>query len=278
MLQNPTRHCLAALSLLALGACGAPDDDEQAGWRQTSSASFAGVVGLCPSTSNWGAWSQTSLSTWDSDVKPVVQWIINTTGISSSTYSGHDPSIGRAADWRPHSRDEGTKLANWFLANTKSSGAPLGIKYIIWQAQIFQPSSGVKTMADRGSFTQNHCDHVHISFVPSGSVQFDAAQVTPWNDTAPDPKPDAKPKTPDRGSSDTRALRADGGSADAGVLVQTASSDASSVPMAASPAPELSTSALVGGCSLVPARANGLWLVLAFLAFLALHSARRQRS
>jgi hypothetical protein len=278
MLQNPTSRSRAVLSLLllALAGCGAPEEDDgSAGSRQASSTSFAGVVGLCPSTSSWGAWSQTSLSTWDSDVKPVVQWIINTTKVSSSTYSGHDPSIGRAADWRPHSRDEGTKMANWFLANTKSSGTPLGIKYIIWQAQIFQPSSGVKTMADRGSFTQNHCDHIHISFVASGSVQFDSSQVTPWNDPAP--KPDAKPQptTPDGGSTDTKAPV----SADAGVLVQTPSSDAASVPLAASPAPEAPASPLVGGCSFVPARGSNLWMFgLAVLAFLALQSARRQRS
>ncbi|REE96935.1 coiled-coil domain-containing protein [Thermomonospora umbrina] len=41
----------------------------------------------------------------------------------------------------------------------------LGIKYIIWKQRIYdvRSSGGWKGMSDRGSITQNHFDHVHIS-------------------------------------------------------------------------------------------------------------------
>ncbi|SEG73376.1 hypothetical protein SAMN04489712_110103 [Thermomonospora echinospora] len=40
----------------------------------------------------------------------------------------------------------------------------LGIKYIIWKQRIYDlRSPGWKMMSDRGSITQNHFDHVHIS-------------------------------------------------------------------------------------------------------------------
>lgn len=136
---------------LGVSRCGNRADDQaelESSPREVMGAdAFSNTSSYCAPTSNWSAWAQTSLSTWDNDVKTIVEWIINRTGLSSSTYAGHDPSIGRAADWRPHSREEGTQFANWLLANTKSSGAPLGIRYVIWQAQIFLSASGVKPRA-----------------------------------------------------------------------------------------------------------------------------------
>jgi hypothetical protein len=38
--------------------------------------------------------------------------------------------------------------------------------YVIWEQKIWDsrnPGAGWKPMADRGSITQNHYDHVHIS-------------------------------------------------------------------------------------------------------------------
>jgi hypothetical protein len=38
------------------------------------------------------------------------------------------------------------------------------VKYIIWRQRIWYPSSGTwRGMADRGSATANHYDHVHVS-------------------------------------------------------------------------------------------------------------------
>jgi len=46
-----------------------------------------------------------------------------------------------------------------------SNASRLGIKYVIWKQRIWDVRSGGgwRTMADRGSITQNHYDHVHIS-------------------------------------------------------------------------------------------------------------------
>ena len=164
-----------------------PEGDGPGVARSSLEPDFDNVVGLCPETDDWGAWAQTPLSTWDSDVRPIVEWIIAETGISCSTYSGHDPSIGRAADWRPRSREEGTRLANWLQDHITGEAFPLGLRYVMWQAQIGF-SDEIRGVEDRGSFTANHCDHVHMSFYDT--VSFRPADVVPWD---VEPEPDAGP-------------------------------------------------------------------------------------
>jgi len=41
----------------------------------------------------------------------------------------------------------------------------LGVSYVIWRQRI-DTGSGFRPMADRGSPTANHFDHVHVSFEP----------------------------------------------------------------------------------------------------------------
>jgi len=61
----------------------------------------------------------------------------------------------------------GQALAEWAMRNA----AAQKVKYIIWGQRIWNPSvDAVKTwpswrvMEDRGSITDNHWDHVHISY------------------------------------------------------------------------------------------------------------------
>jgi hypothetical protein len=54
------------------------------------------------------------------------------------------------------------QLADYCAANLRN----LGLKYVIWKQRI-NSGSGWRGMNDRGSLTQNHYDHVHITF--SGS-------------------------------------------------------------------------------------------------------------
>ena len=56
----------------------------------------------------------------------------------------------------------GYEIAAWGQANASR----LGIMYIIYRQRIWDvrnASAGWVPMADRGSFTANHFDHVHIS-------------------------------------------------------------------------------------------------------------------
>ena len=54
---------------------------------------------------------------------------------------------------------EGNAIASFLQAN---AGA-LNIKYLIWRQRIWYPGGSWQGMADRGSTTANHYDHVHVS-------------------------------------------------------------------------------------------------------------------
>ncbi|GAB2499665.1 coiled-coil domain-containing protein [Nocardiopsis aegyptia] len=65
---------------------------------------------------------------------------------------GTHPSAGN--------RSTGNAIAQYAIDNASR----LGVKYVIWEQRIWQPSSGQwVAMSDRGSVTENHYDHVHIS-------------------------------------------------------------------------------------------------------------------
>lgn len=86
---------------------------------------------------------------------------------SFGTYAGHDPSIDLALDiFVPVSSDVlGNKITGFAIPNIKQ----YGIDYIIYRQRIYNPEIATywRNMEDRGSPTQNHYDHVHISFEPT---------------------------------------------------------------------------------------------------------------
>ncbi|MGW5879341.1 coiled-coil domain-containing protein [Nocardiopsis terrae] len=83
--------------------------------------------------------------------------------------SAQDHGTGRACDFMMSAngaapsaanKDLGQQISDYGIANADR----LGIKYIIWEQQIWQSTSRQWTwMNDRGDLTQNHYDHVHIS-------------------------------------------------------------------------------------------------------------------
>lgn len=97
---------------------------------------------------------------------------------SFGTYPGHEPVEDQAVDcFVPvYSLEPGTSIANYAIANM----AKYGIWYVIFRQLIWNPEIELawRPMEDRGSSTQNHFDHVHLSFYA----------------TAPDPKPKPIPK------------------------------------------------------------------------------------
>ena len=97
--------------------------------------------------------------------------IANLFGITS--FSGYRPGDsgdhgkGLAIDFMvPESSELGDKIAEYAIQNMASRG----ISYIIWKQRFYAPFNSIygpantwNPMSDRGSVTENHYDHVHVS-------------------------------------------------------------------------------------------------------------------
>ena len=100
--------------------------------------------------------------------------IANLYGITSfSTYRAGDTGDhgkGLAVDFIvPESSALGDQIAEYTAANMASRG----VSYIIWKQRFYAPFNSIygpaytwNLMPDRGSITENHYDHVHVSFNP----------------------------------------------------------------------------------------------------------------
>jgi len=106
---------------------------------------------------------------------------------SATTYASHSDGPLASSDlWTPgavSARDNSgvagmNQLADYVAANL----GPLGIRYVIWKQRI-NLGSGWSGMEDRGSITQNHFDHVHITF--QGNFQALGATVSTFNQGSP---------------------------------------------------------------------------------------------
>ncbi|WP_336209890.1 coiled-coil domain-containing protein [Nonomuraea sp. LPB2021202275-12-8] len=80
---------------------------------------------------------------------------------------GGEHPLGRACDFMMSTGGSmpsavnnvlGDSIAAWTLQNRDK----LGVKYVIWKQRI-NHGSGWSAMSDRGSVTENHYDHVHVS-------------------------------------------------------------------------------------------------------------------
>jgi hypothetical protein len=69
-----------------------------------------------------------------------------------------DHGTGHAVDIMC-STTEGNAIASFLQAHA----GELNIKYLIWRQRIWYPGGSWQGMADRGSPTANHMDHVHVS-------------------------------------------------------------------------------------------------------------------
>jgi glucan-binding YG repeat protein len=86
--------------------------------------------------------------------------ITNIGGYRAGDWGDH--GAGNAVDVMTRSFAEGDAVA----AFAQSHSREFGVKYIIWKQRIWFPGNSADTwrwMADRGSITENHYDHVHIS-------------------------------------------------------------------------------------------------------------------
>ncbi len=87
---------------------------------------------------------------------------------ASSAYSSDHPN-GRAIDIMipSYSSTSGIHLGDTIAADFQANAAKSNVSYIIWRQKQWNaayPERGWRQMEDRGSITQNHYDHVHVSF------------------------------------------------------------------------------------------------------------------
>ncbi|MBF6347594.1 hypothetical protein IU448_01020 [Nocardia flavorosea] len=86
-------------------------------------------------------------------------------GGANGRYDG-EHGAGLALDFMTSDPAHGDAIADFVLANKER----FGVSYVIWQQQ-YNDGSGWSYMEDRGSPTQNHYDHVHVSFYSGADVQ-----------------------------------------------------------------------------------------------------------
>lgn len=118
------------------------------------------------------------------DGGPVVPWaqayadsINELTGITHiMTYPGHEPDQQHALDIFA-TRQQGDAICQFAIDHWEH----FALDYIIWRQQIYNPEIAPywRMMEDRHGITQNHFDHVHQSFEPSGEASPDIPQPAP---------------------------------------------------------------------------------------------------
>ncbi len=136
----------------------------------TPAASTATTVATVSTTSS------SITSSYDVGLQPQVAAfraeVANAFGITS--FSGYragdtgDHGKGLAIDFMvPQSSALGDQVAEYAVANVASKN----ISYIIWKQRFYSPYASIygpaytwNLMPDRGSITENHYDHVHVSF------------------------------------------------------------------------------------------------------------------
>ena len=136
----------------------------------TPAASTATTVATVSTTSS------STTSSYDVGLQPQVAAfraeVANAFGITS--FSGYragdtgDHGKGLAIDFMvPQSSALGNQVAEYAVANLASKN----ISYIIWKQRFYSPYASIygpaytwNLMPDRGSITENHYDHVHVSF------------------------------------------------------------------------------------------------------------------
>ncbi|HFU4080141.1 TPA: LysM peptidoglycan-binding domain-containing protein [Streptococcus suis] len=136
----------------------------------TPAASTATTVATVSTTSS------STTSSYDVGLQPQVAAfraeVANAFGITS--FSGYragdtgDHGKGLAIDFMvPQSSALGDQVAAYAVANLASKN----ISYIIWKQRFYSPYASIygpaytwNLMPDRGSITENHYDHVHVSF------------------------------------------------------------------------------------------------------------------
>ena len=140
----------------------------------TTEAPAAPVVAETPATTQTPTPVNVNTTGLQPQAAAYMTEIANLYGITSfSTYRAGDTGdhgTGLAVDFIvPESSALGDQIAEYTAANMASRG----VSYIIWKQRFYAPFNSIygpaytwNLMPDRGSITENHYDHVHVSFNP----------------------------------------------------------------------------------------------------------------
>ena len=140
----------------------------------TTEAPAAPVVAETPTTTQTPTPVNVNTTGLQPQAAAYMTEIANLYGITSfSTYRAGDTGDhgkGLAVDFIvPESSALGDQIAEYTAANMTSRG----VSYIIWKQRFYAPFNSIygpaytwNLMPDRGSITENHYDHVHVSFNP----------------------------------------------------------------------------------------------------------------
>ena len=111
----------------------------------------------------------------------IATWGGSSSGISRGCGAGtiSEHKEGRALDWRmsvksASQRKRVGQAVKWLTANNGEMAYRLGVMYVIWNQQIwslYYRELGWRKMANRGSVTANHKNHVHISLSWDGAMK-----------------------------------------------------------------------------------------------------------
>lgn len=111
----------------------------------------------------------------------IATWGGGSLGISRACSVGttSEHKEGRALDWHmdvkyASQRKRVDQALAWLTANNGEVAYRLGVMYIIWNQHIwslYYPELGWRKMANRGSYTANHKNHVHISLSWDGAMK-----------------------------------------------------------------------------------------------------------
>ena len=140
----------------------------------TTEAPAAPVVAETPATTQTPTPVNVNTTGLQPQAAAYMTEIANLYGITSfSTYRAGDTGDhgkGLAVDFMvPESSALGDQIAEYTAANMASRG----VSYIIWKQRFYAPFNSIygpaytwNLMPDRGSITENHYNHVHVSFNP----------------------------------------------------------------------------------------------------------------
>lgn len=119
------------------------------------------TTGCAPYPTNYNQWNRPASVAEVSSVYPAA---------IPTTYPGHDPNQRQATDYMlpGGAHSAAVTRAGWVMAHyAQANAVRLHVHYLCYKQSIWniqRASEGWRPMPNRGSWTANHGDHLHISW------------------------------------------------------------------------------------------------------------------